>query len=167
MVIAAAGRRQRPASGGLGSAPFARRGLVLLHDAGRDAPALADGDAVVSCPGPDVAAALAARRGTHRPPQRPAPGLAGVLDKWCELLTERIGVLLAQVDLVVRTAESEPHGLVRRAAIKVVFQRDGYSLGHLNLHNRDGACYRTQASVPATAATPQIRDRFHETNRLA
>src|SRR5262249_39949567 len=43
---------------------------------------------------------------------------------------ERIGVLLAQVDLVVRTAKSEPHGLVRRAAIKVVFQRDGYSLSH-------------------------------------
>jgi len=70
-----------------------------------------------------------------------------VLDEWRELLTERIGVLLAQVDLVVRTAEAEPHGLIRPAAIKVVFQRDGYSLGHLNLHNRDGACYRTQASV--------------------
>jgi hypothetical protein len=90
-----------------------------------------------------------------------------VLDEWRELLTERIGVLLAQVDLVVRTAESEPHGLVRRAAIKVVFQRDGYSLGHLNLHTRDGACTVHRRVSSATAATPQIRDGFHGTNRLA
>jgi len=34
-------------------------------------------------------------------------------------------VLLAQLDLVRRAVEGEPHRLIRRAAIKIVFQNDG------------------------------------------
>jgi len=43
-----------------------------------------------------------------------------------QLLAERLGVLLVQVDLVLRDAGREPHGLVGRAAIQVVFERDTY-----------------------------------------
>jgi len=38
-----------------------------------------------------------------------------------ELLAERLGVLLVQVDLVLRAAEPEPQRLDCRAAIKIVF----------------------------------------------
>jgi hypothetical protein len=50
-----------------------------------------------------------------------SPSLAGMLDERCELLAERGGVPLVQVDLVLRAAECEPHGLVGRATIKIVF----------------------------------------------
>jgi len=55
-------------SGTFWAAPVARdelvsgssgRGVVLLHHAGRDAPAVADRDALLVGPRPDVAAALA------------------------------------------------------------------------------------------------------------
>jgi hypothetical protein len=39
----------------------------------------------------------------------------------CELLTERPGVLLVQIDLVLRAAAPEPHRLICRAAVKIVF----------------------------------------------
>jgi len=35
-----------------------------------------------------------------------------------ELPTERIGVLFAQVDLILRGTEPEPHRLIRRASIR-------------------------------------------------
>jgi len=70
-----------------------------------------------------------------------------VLDERRQLLAERGRVLLAQIDLIVRATEGEPHRLIRRAAIKVVLQRDGYSLSHLNLPNCDGCLHRTQATV--------------------
>jgi hypothetical protein len=53
-----------------------------------------------------------------------------VPDKGHQLPAERSGVLGAQVDLVLGAAEPESHRLIRRAAIKVVFQRDGYLLCH-------------------------------------
>src|SRR5215467_7209637 len=84
-------------------------------------------------PGPDLPGALTTGHGTGRPGWLMPPGLAGMLDERRDLLAERGGVLLAQVDLIVRAAEGEPHGLIRRAAIQVVFQRHGYSLGHLGL----------------------------------
>jgi len=49
-----------------------------------------------------------------------------MLDEGCQLLAERPGVLLVQVDLVGRAADGEPHCLVGRPAIQIVFERDGY-----------------------------------------
>ncbi|HEX2322433.1 MAG TPA: hypothetical protein VHJ18_25920 [Streptosporangiaceae bacterium] len=49
-----------------------------------------------------------------------------MLDQRRELLTEGLGVLGVQIDLVVGTAEPEPHRLIRGAAIEVIFQRDGH-----------------------------------------
>jgi hypothetical protein len=44
-----------------------------------------------------------------------------VCDERCELPAERGGVAGAQVDLVLRAADPEPHRLIRRASIKIVF----------------------------------------------
>jgi hypothetical protein len=47
--------------------------------------------------------------------------LTGVLDEGCEFLTQRPGVLLIQIDLVLRAAEPESHRLTGRASVKIVF----------------------------------------------
>ena len=105
----------QPGSGSLGSR------VVLLSHAREDAPAIADRDALVLRPGPDVRAALTARHGppgaAPLPPARPA----GVLDERRELPAERISVHCAQVYLVVGAAEPEPHRLIRRASIEIFF----------------------------------------------
>jgi hypothetical protein len=44
-----------------------------------------------------------------------------MIDKRRELFAELRGVLLTQVDLVFRAAHAEPHGLIRRPAVKIVF----------------------------------------------
>src|SRR5579859_2505697 len=108
-------------------------GVVLLCHAGRDTPALADRDALVLRPGPDITAALTACRRARRPAGWSPRGFAGMLHEGGDLLTERSSVLLVQVDLILCAAEPEPHGLSCWAAIKVVFQRDGYSLSHPSL----------------------------------
>ena len=81
-------RPERPASGRAGG------GLILRHDAGRDAPPVADLDARVLRPRPDVAAAPTARWAACRPappfPFRPA----GVDEEGRELPAERPGVCL-------------------------------------------------------------------------
>ena len=48
-----------------------------------------------------------------------------------ELLAERGGVLGVQVDLVVRTVEAEPDGLLGRTAGQVVLQDDAHFLDHI------------------------------------
>ena len=53
--------------------------------------------------------------------RRLAAGPAGVIDKRRELFAELRGVLLTQVDLVFRATHTEPDGLFRRPAIKIVF----------------------------------------------
>jgi hypothetical protein len=70
-------------------------GFVLVNNAGGDAPAGADRDALVFGPCADTAAALTARCG----PVAPLPGLAGVVDEGNELPPGRGGVLGAQIDL--------------------------------------------------------------------
>src|SRR5262249_60552924 len=119
---AAGGCRRCEARPGLDSAASrsGRGGFVLLDNARRDAPALADRDALVFRPRPDIAAALTARCGTHRPAALPPSSPAGVLDVGRDLPAEPAGVLLAEVDLVVHAAEPEPQRLIRRAFIKVV-----------------------------------------------
>src|SRR5215472_9803830 len=89
------------------------RGFILRYHAGRDAPAGADRDALLCGPRPDVAAALPGRRRTRA--ALSLASLAGVLDEGCQLLAERAGVLLVQVDLIRRAAHGEPHGLLGRA----------------------------------------------------
>jgi hypothetical protein len=44
-----------------------------------------------------------------------------VPDEGCEFLTQRPGVLLIQIDLVLRAAEPEPHRLTGRASVKIIF----------------------------------------------
>jgi hypothetical protein len=46
--------------------------------------------------------------------------LTGVLDEGCEFLTERAGVLLVQVELVLYAVESEPHRLTGRASVEII-----------------------------------------------
>jgi hypothetical protein len=48
--------------------------VVLLDHAGRDTPAVTDRDVALSCPGPDVAAALAAGRAPAGPARLRPPG---------------------------------------------------------------------------------------------
>jgi hypothetical protein len=79
-------------------------GFVLLNNARRDAAALADRDALVFRPRPDVAAALTARCGTRRPAALSASGLSGMFDVGRDLPAEPAGILLAEVDLVFRAA---------------------------------------------------------------
>src|SRR5216684_1555447 len=105
----------------LGLAPVGRR-VVLLCQAGRDAAALTDRQALLLRPGPDVTAALTARCGPPGPAGRCPPGLAGVLKVGCELLAERGGVLGVQVDLIVGALEGEPYRLLRRATGQIIFQ---------------------------------------------
>jgi len=71
-----------------------------------------------------------------------------VFDEGLQLPTERGSVLVAQVDLVVRAVEAEPHRFVRRTSVEVVFELDGYLLGHPDLHLCDelSAPYRQPAA---------------------
>jgi hypothetical protein len=55
-----------------------------------------------------------------------------------QLAAERPRVVLAQVDLIRRAAEPEPHRLIRRAPVKIVFQHDGYLRCHPGLLDCDG-----------------------------
>src|SRR6185312_4285021 len=72
---------------------FLSGGLVLLGHACGDTPAIADRDALVLRPRPDVRAALPARRGPPGPAPLPPARLAGVLDKGRDLPAESSGVL--------------------------------------------------------------------------
>src|SRR5689334_2037522 len=150
--------RLRSGSGSLG-------GVVLLGHARGDTPTIADRDALVLRPGPDVRAALTAGRGPPRPAPRPPPGPARVLDERRELPAERRGVLSAQVDLVVGAAEPEPHRLIRRASINVVFQRDGYLLSHPRPPLlRSVSCTVQDQCYSAVTATPFRGRSFRQMN---
>jgi hypothetical protein len=92
-----------------------RGGFVLLDNVRRDAPALADCDALVFRPRPDIAAALTARSSTHRAGALSPSRLAGMVNVGRDLPAEPAGILLAEVDLVVGAAEPEPQRLIRRA----------------------------------------------------
>jgi len=72
-----------------------------------------------------------------------------LLDEGCELATERTGVLFAQIDLIVGTVDPKPHRLIRRAAVKIVFERDGDLLCHLGLPDRLGYQHRTRSTAMA------------------
>ncbi len=88
-----------------------------------------------------------------------------MLDELRQPLTEGAGVLLAQVDLIVRAAEAESHGFRRWAAIQVVFQRDAYFLDHLSLHDSETSrtkhiefdASRTATPPSSQSLQPQIR----------
>ncbi len=69
-------------------------------------------------------------------------------------LPERGGVLGAQAGLIVCAIDGEPHGLLCRAAGQIVFEGDGYFLGHLSLPDVNGAC---AVSWPMSSAHEQRR----------
>src|SRR6266496_6328965 len=87
------------------------------------------------------------------PAARSPSRLAGVFDERCDLPAERRGVLGAQVDLVLGAAQPEPHRLIRRTAIKNVFQCDGNLLCHPRLLDCDRlpAPYKINCQVTVTA----------------
>src|SRR5262249_35956554 len=111
-IVQAAFGQKRAVLSGPGSVSLG--GLMLLGHAGWDPAAVADGNAVVFGPGTDVAAGLGAGRGPARPAGYAAAGFAGMLGKRRELLTERAGVLAAQINLIVNAVEPEPEGFFRR-----------------------------------------------------
>jgi len=58
-----------------------------------------------------------------------------MFDEQCQSPAERRGVLLVQVDLILdATDENRTISLICRAALEIVFQRDGYLRYHLGLH---------------------------------
>jgi hypothetical protein len=131
--------------------------LVLLHHAGRNAPALTDRQAVLLRAGPDITGALPPGRGPPRPARRSPPRAAGVLNIGRELLAERRRVLGAQVNLIIGAVKGKPHCLLGRATGQIVFQHDGYFLRRLP--SRPSivlAPYRSRCPLPRPA-TPQIR----------
>jgi hypothetical protein len=77
-----------------------------------------------------------------------------------ELLTERPGVLLVQIDLVLRAADYEPYRLVCRASIEIVFEGDGYLLRHPGLLDCDqlSAPYKITCNSAATTTPPVASD---------
>src|SRR5262249_22393572 len=89
--------------------------VVLFHHAGGDAPALANCQAVLFGPGPDVTRALAVSRGPPGAARLRPAGPAGMRKVGRELLAELGGVLGVQVDLIVGVLEREPDGLLGRA----------------------------------------------------
>src|SRR4249919_4033629 len=94
--------------------------------------------------------------------------LASVFDERSDLPAERCGVLLARVDLVLGAAQPEPHRLIRRTAIKIVFQCDGNLLCHSRLLDCDRlpAPYKINRQVTVTA-TPLRACHLQGTYRVA
>ena len=81
-------------------------GVVLLNDGCGDTPAVADRDAMVFGPGPDLAAAFTACCGAPGPVARSAASFAGVVD-------ERVSVIEAySTDSFPRQAISEIKDLI-------------------------------------------------------
>src|SRR6266487_4508813 len=101
-------------------------------------------------------------------PRPSAARLAGVLDERRELLAEGTGVRGAQVDLAVGAAEPEPHCLICRAAIQIVFQRDGDLLSHLLPPMPTvGIAAPSPAVIPHTSCNGADHTPFPGTNRRA
>src|SRR6266487_178393 len=130
-------------------------GFVLLNDAGGDAPAFADRDALVFRPRPDTTAALATGCGTPRPAALCPSSLAGMVDEGRELAAERRGVLPAQIDLILRAVQAESHRRIRPAPINIVFERDGGLLCHPGLLT--AICYLHRTRSPAMPRQAQCR----------
>jgi hypothetical protein len=74
-----------------------------------------------------------------------------MIDERGELLAEGPGVLVVQVDLILRAAEGEPHRLIARSPIKIILQGDGYLRCH-------------PASTPAIATCTQKISRSSRTH---
>jgi hypothetical protein len=52
-----------------------------------------------------------------------------MIDERGKLPAEGAGVLLVQVDLILRAAEGEPHRLIGRSPVEIILQGDGYLRG--------------------------------------
>ena len=78
---------------------------------------------------------LRSRRAAVRPGRRrcPRPALRACSMKGASCFRNALAFLVAQIDLVLGTAQLEPHRLIGRAAIEIVDQSDGYLLSHLGL----------------------------------
>jgi hypothetical protein len=58
------------------------------------------------------------------------PGLAGMIDERCELLAERRGVLLAQIDLILGAIDPKSPVSPAGPPIKIILELDGHLLRH-------------------------------------
>lgn len=108
--------RKRPGRSVLG-----HRCFVLPGEAGRDAAAFADLDAVFHGPGPDGSVVLAAA-GIRRVGTAGAAGPSGVLDEQHQLDPEPARVVGVQVDLVLLRVQAESDSLLRRAAVEIFYR---------------------------------------------
>ena len=136
-----------------------RGGLILLNHARGDAPAGTDRDTLFLRPGPDGGATLAAHRSPHHPAARASP--AAVFDERRQLLPERCGVLLVQVNLVLCAADPEPHRLICWAPVEIITG----ALTAACAFSRKAAT-DTYAARP-TAPWPNSRDRHTASEGLA
>jgi hypothetical protein len=105
--------------------------LVLLDDAGRDAAAVLDLDALLPGPLADLGGVDggAAAPGAGCGPGR-AAGPPGVREVLLQCLAELVVVRGAEVDLVFRAVQAEADGAGRLAAVEVVNEQGLNSLGH-------------------------------------
>src|SRR5215472_2966566 len=91
-----------------------------------------------------------------------------MFDEGRELPAERPGVLLIQIDLVLRAAQPEPHRLVCRTSVKIVFKRDSYPRCHPDLPDlRRAICTVQTKCHAAITAMRQPPAAPHECTRQA
>src|SRR5690606_7346539 len=114
-------------------------GLVLLHNRGRDAAALADRQALSPGPLADLGRLLAAQRTRAGPAPAPAPlGLdrACLVDEGRQSLAQRFLVLLGKINLIVDAVEAELDDVLglHLGAVEVVNVNLANQLSHAQLH---------------------------------
>src|SRR5262249_8146498 len=105
------------------------RGAVPGQDIRWDAAPAGDLDALLASPCPDLGLVVP---WPARPPRRP-PGrghLARCGEVWAQRLSDLLGVLRVQVDLVVGAAKPEPDRALGGAAVNIVYVHDVGSLSH-------------------------------------
>jgi len=120
------------------------RGLVLSDKARPDPATLTDRDSLPHGPSADTGAALTANRGPRTPARLPSANPAGALHERGKPRTEPRRVLIAQVNLILSSADPKPHGLIRRPAIKIIFQG-----------NADPLCRQQIRPLPGTRNAAQ------------
>src|SRR5260221_4146524 len=163
--------RRSCAAGVSGDPGWCRRqllagGVVLLGNARRYAPAVADRDALVFRPRPDAAAALTSRCRTAGPAALPASRLTGVLDERRELPAEPGGIPGAQIDHVLRAAQPELQRLVGTAAVQIIFHDDAILVAIGTSHEGDGLLPYRPGS-PTAAVTCAVTDPARRQRQVA
>lgn len=132
-------------------------GFVLLSHVGGDTTAIADQDAVLSRPGPDIAAALTSRRVSRRSAALSTPRLTSMSNVRRELLAQRGRVLLVQINLVLEAAQPEPDRLIRRPPDRSSSSATAIFVAIPDLRDRKqiSARYPIMGDIRATLPSPK------------